>query len=114
MDNCSNMYDPSIEDRLENTEKLIKEMNNKFEDITSPKHSAKNEFNRLVQTLTMNSALEDYQADSDTEELSENSSFDEETLNLNQQDLNSYFKQVVKREGNDNKHEQRRKRETKY
>lgn len=90
---------PSIEDRLENTEKLIQEMNNKFDDLTSPKQSAKNEFNMLVQTLTMNSALQDYNADSDTSKHpshssnSQNSSFDEETLNLNQRDLSKYFAQ---------------------
>ena len=111
MDNCSNMYAPTIEDRLENTEKLIQEMNNKFEDITSPKHSAKNEFNKLVQTLTMSSALQDYHADSDTDDeidnFSDDSSFDEETLNLNQQNLKNYFK-------NENKKKHKARQNQKY
>lgn len=60
MDNFSQCCVPTIEDRLENTEKLIREMNAKFEDISITKHSAKNEFNKLVQTLTMTSMLGDY------------------------------------------------------
>jgi len=100
VDDCSHLYGPSIEDRLENTEKLIREMSHKFEDIASTKHSAKNEFNKLVQTLTMNSALQDYQADSDTDsaDISNNSSFDEETLNMNQQNLKNYFSKRMREE----------------
>lgn len=52
IDNCSYLYGPTIEDRLENTEKLIRQMNAKFEDIASSKNSAKLEFNKLVQNLT--------------------------------------------------------------
>jgi len=55
IDNFSCLHCPSIEDRLHNTEKLIHEMNAKFEDIASNKHSAKHEFNKLVKTLTMTS-----------------------------------------------------------
>ncbi|CAI2377380.1 unnamed protein product [Moneuplotes crassus] len=96
----SQAYGPSIEDRLENTEKLIREMNHKFDGLTSPKQSAKNEFNMLVQTLTMNSALQDYNADSDTDnqEDSGQSSFDEETLSMNQRDLRKYFKKNMKQQ----------------
>lgn len=57
IDTISQYCNPTLEDRLENTEKLIREMNAKFEDIASTKHSAKNEFNKLVQTLTMTSML---------------------------------------------------------
>lgn len=63
VDNCSHLCGPTIEERLENTEKLIREMNYKFEDIASTKHSAKHEFNKLVQTLTMTSGLADYNVD---------------------------------------------------
>ncbi|CAI2377727.1 unnamed protein product [Moneuplotes crassus] len=99
----SQTYGPTIEDRLENTEKLIQEMNNKFEGLTSPKQSAKNEFNKLVKTLTMNSALQDYNVDSDSENEhnSEQSSIDEETLNMNQRDLKKYFKQNMKKQKTD-------------
>lgn len=100
-------FGPSIEDRLENTEKLIREMNYKFEDITSTKHSAKNEFNKLVQKLTMKSALNEYnmsdsgnEADFNDDQDSQNSSFDEETMNLNHQNLKQFlYKNNAKQEG---------------
>lgn len=114
MDNFSNFQGPSIEDRLENTEKLIRNLNAKFEDIESNKHSAKNEFNRLVQTLTLTSdgdgkfkeptddegnegtSPENIQSESDADNnLSQNSSFDEETCNLNEKNLKQILKSMA-------------------
>jgi hypothetical protein len=46
-------YNQSIEDRLQNTENLIKEMNAKFDDIASNKNSARRELHQLVNTLTI-------------------------------------------------------------
>ena len=120
IDNFSHIYGPSIEDRLENTEKLIREMNAKFEDITSNKFSAKQEFNKLVQTLTMTSDRINYNDESDSndenekdlssteeqwihsyeEKDSDNSSFDEETSNMNQQNLKQILKWVEKNQNN--------------
>jgi hypothetical protein len=103
-------FGPTIEDRIENTEKLIREMSYKFQDITSTKHSAKNEFNKLVQTLTMNSALEQYNVSDSGNEAgneadnnegdSNNSSFDEETMNLNHQNLKQFFRNKAEQERN--------------
>lgn len=97
--NCHNLnftstsdgfYRPTIEDRLENTEKLIREMNAKFEDITSSKFSAKHEFSKLVHTLTKNQLSNIVHIESDSESNSDgdlsqsddycsgNSSMDEE------------------------------------
>lgn len=105
IENCPYLHGPTIEDRLINTENLIKEMNAKFEDITSTKNSAKHELNKLVKTLTMTSDQNnkwmvnksDSESDdhengriqlinvnenmlsSDDEQSDDNSSFDEET-----------------------------------
>ena len=117
-ENFSHIYGPTIEDRLENTEKLIREMNAKFEDITSNKFSAKQEFNKLVQTLTMTSDRNNYNVETDSneeqddevssteeqwrhsfeEKESNNSSFDEETCNLNQQNLKQILHWMSKKQ----------------
>lgn len=126
LDNYTCLHCPTIEDRLQNTENLIKEMNAKFEDIASTKNSAKNELNKLVKTLTMNSDYhnntwmlnansesnsDDDQADhrmvkrtkdnnmlssGDEDDCSNNSSFDEETCNLNRENLNQILSNISK------------------
>lgn len=123
------MQGPTIEDRLQNTENLIKEMNAKFEDIASTKNSAKHELNKLVKTLTMKSdynnnntwalnensetesehtgnenALEILNTkdvnvlSSGDEDDCSNSSYDEETCNLNQKDLKQILKSMSKQQ----------------
>lgn len=92
-------------------------MNAKFEDIASSKNSAKLEFNKLVQNLTkprncghkdcesesnednewMHTS-ENQQTDSDCDDWSDNSSFDEQTLHLNHEKLKQYFKNKAKQE----------------
>jgi hypothetical protein len=106
-ESCSHFHAPTIEDRLENTENMIREMNAKFKDITSTKHSTKNEFEKLVQTLTLASAKDHYSVEtesnedwdlpadennSDSEGESNDSSYDEETLNLNHKNLQQFFR----------------------
>jgi hypothetical protein len=53
-------------------------MNAKFEDITSNKFSAKQEFNKLVQTLTMTSDRNNYNVESDSNDDNDEASSTEE------------------------------------
>lgn len=82
-------------------------MNNKFEDITSSKYSAKHEFNKLVQTLTMstkdhrNQYYTDSNGDEEGEESdnhSNSSSFDEETSNMNQKNLKQILQNISQKQ----------------
>lgn len=88
-------------------------MNSKFEDMTSNKYSAKDEFNRLVQTLTTQNPKDPYQEGSDTGNEadvndSQNSSFDEETMHLNHKNLKQFFqkKAHVEKRGRKDKKKQ--------